>query len=89
MATPVPAMSSHLHFPPELWSITTGNFRHRKSPDELEYLWTAVRHVSRQFKEEVEDIFRTEHLPKTWLHSTTSGSNGLSSESLLKSKRSG
>lgn len=65
------AMPSHLHFPPELWSITMQNFRHRKSPDELTYLWTTLRHVSRQFKEEIETIFRTEHLPKTWLHLDT------------------
>ena len=71
MATAIPALPSHLHFPPEVWSMTTENFRHRKSPDELTYLWTTVRHVSRQFKEEIEDIFRTEHLPKTWIHVDT------------------
>lgn len=71
MATAIPALPSRLHFPPEVWSMTTQNFRHRKSPDELTYLWTTVRHVSRQFKEEIEDMFRTEHLPKTWLHVDT------------------
>ena len=68
MATLISSIQSDLHFPPELWSMTTRNFRHRKSPDELTYLWTTVRRVSRQFKEEIEEIFRTEHLPKTWLH---------------------
>lgn len=65
------SMPSHLHFPPEIWSITTQNFRRLKSPDELTYLWTTVRHVSKQFKEEVEDIFSTEHLSMTWLHVNT------------------
>ena len=60
-----PAVPSHLHFLPELWSITTQNFRHRKSPEDLMYLWITVRHVSRQFKEETEEPFRTEHQPKT------------------------
>ena len=70
MAPPFPptTMPSHPPFPPELWSITIQNFRHRTSPDDLTYLWTSVRHVSRQFKEEIENIFRTEHLPKTWLY---------------------
>lgn len=77
MATETIPMSSHLRFPPELWSITTQNFRHRKSPDDLTYLWTAVRHVSRQFKAEIEDIFLTEHLPKTWLHVNVNVANTL------------
>ena len=71
-----PAMPSHLHFPPELWSITTQNFRHRKSPEDLTYLWTTVRQVSRQFKEEIEELFRTENLPKTWLHIDTGETSG-------------
>ena len=61
-------MPSHLRFPPEIWRNITQNFRCRKSPDELSYLWTTVRQVSKQFQEDVEDIFRSEHLPKTWLH---------------------
>ena len=63
-----PVMSSHLYFPPEIWSITLNNFREYQTQEELAYLWTTARHVSRQFKEEIEEIFRTEHLPKTWLH---------------------
>ena len=62
------ARPSHLHFPPEILMNITENFRCRKSPDELSYLWTTVRLVSKQFKDDVEDIFRTEHLPKTWLY---------------------
>ena len=62
------AMPSHLRFPPEILRNITENFRCRRSPDELSYLWTAVRLVSKQFKDDVEDIFRTEHLRKTWLY---------------------
>lgn len=64
-------MPFHLHFPPEIWGLTLQNFRQRKSQDELAYLWTTVRYVSRQFRNEIEEIFRTEHLPKTWLHIDT------------------
>ena len=62
------AMPSRLRFPPEILTNITDNFRCRKSPDELSYLWTTVRLVSKQFKDDVEDIFQTEHLPKTWLY---------------------
>lgn len=61
-------MSTGPSFPPGVWSITLHYLRDLKSQDELTYLWTTVRHVSRQCKTEVEDIFRTEHLPKTFLH---------------------
>ncbi len=64
-------MSSHSHFPPEIWSLTLHNLRERKGQDDLQYLWTEVRHVSKQFREEIEEIFRIEHLPKTWLHFDT------------------
>ena len=64
-------MSSRPYFPPEIWSLTLHNLRERKSQDELQYLWTEVRRVSKQFQEEIEEIFRTEHLPKTWLHFDT------------------
>lgn len=56
--------------------LTTQNFRHRKSPEDLTYLWTNVRQVSRQFKQEIEELFRTEHLPKTWLHIDTGETSG-------------
>ena len=36
------AMTSRLRFPPEILSNITENFRCRKSPDELSYLWTTV-----------------------------------------------
>ena len=61
-------MSSHLYLPPEVWSITLENLRELQGQDELTYLWTVVRLVCRQFKEVIEEIFRTEHLPKTWLY---------------------
>ena len=64
----ISAMPSHLRFPPEILRYITENFRCRVSPDELSYLWTTVRLVSKQFKDDVEDIFRTEHLRKTWLY---------------------
>ncbi|KAM0801618.1 hypothetical protein BDR22DRAFT_181620 [Usnea florida] len=68
MGIDMSAMPSHLRFPPEILRNITENFRCRKSLDELSYLWTTVRLVSRQFKDDVEDIFRTEHLRKTWLY---------------------
>lgn len=71
MSSTASAMSSHLYFPPEVWSLTLQKLRSWKSQDELTYAWTTVRHVCRQFKEEVEEIFRTEHVPKTWLHLDT------------------
>lgn len=61
-------MSTLPSFPPELWSETLKQVRDWKSEEELIYLWTTLRHVSRQFKVEIEHIFRTEHLPKTSLH---------------------
>ena len=64
-------MSSRPHFPPEIWGLTLHNLRERKGQDDLQYLWTEVRHVSKQFREEIEEIFRIEHLPKTWLHFDT------------------
>ncbi len=64
-------MSSRPRFPPEIWGLTLHNLRERKGQDDLQYLWTEVRHVSKQFREEIEEIFRIEHLPKTWLHFDT------------------
>ena len=78
-------MPSHLHFPPELWSLTIQNFRHRKSPEDLTYLWTTVRQVSKQFRQEIEEIYRTEHLPKTWVHVDTSESSRVLPPSQTKS----
>ena len=68
-------MPLHLHFPPELWSLTIQNFRHRKSPEDLTYLWTTVRQVSKQFRQEIEEIYRTEHLPRTWVYVGTGESS--------------
>ena len=39
-----------------------------QKPGRTLILWTTVRLVCKQFKDDVEDIFRTEHLPKTWLY---------------------
>ena len=61
-------LTMSIRLPSEVWRITLHYLRDRKSQDELTYLWTTVRHVCRQFKEEMEEIFRMEHLPKTWLH---------------------
>ena len=64
-------MSSCPSFPPEIWNLTLRNLRERKSQADLQYLWTEVRHVSKQFQQEIEEIFRTEHLPKTLLRFDT------------------
>ena len=46
-----------------------------KPSQKLTYPWTTVRSVSQQLKKEIEDIFRTEHLSKTWLHLDTGESS--------------
>ena len=65
-------MSSNVYFPPEVWSMILENARHWKTRDELLHLWTGIRPLCRQFKEYVDDVFRAEHLPKTWLYLDTS-----------------
>lgn len=61
-------MSTVLALPPEVWSLTLDNFWESKSQDELIYLWTTLRHVCRQFQATVEELFETQHLPRTFLH---------------------
>ena len=61
-------MSTGPALPPEIWSLTLCYLCDLKCQDELTYLWTTVRHVCRQFKSEIENMFRTEHLPKTFLY---------------------
>ena len=56
-------MASQIKLPPELWAMVLQCMRGRKSQDELIDLWTCIRCVSRLFREEVEGIFATEHLP--------------------------
>ena len=68
MSVAIAGMPSNLYLPPEVWSLTLQEFCCRKTQDDLTYLWTTVRHVCKQFKVEIEDIFCSEHLPKTWLH---------------------
>lgn len=62
------SMSPKPYFPSEVWTDVLRTFRDCTSQEDLTSLWTGVRPVCRLFKEEIEDIFRTEHLPKTWLH---------------------
>lgn len=61
-------MLPHLYLPPELWSKTLKTLEHRRSQEELIYLWTSVRNVSSHFKDEIEGIFVTEHMAKVALH---------------------
>lgn len=68
------SMSTGLALPPEVWGLTLDNFRESKSQDELIYLWTTLRHVCRQFKATVEELFKTQHLPRTFLHFKSSRS---------------
>ena len=63
----------HLPFlPAEIWHIVLQKirdiFRNCKSQDDLVHLWTCVRTVCKQFKAEVEDIFKTQHVPLVVLH---------------------
>ncbi|MCJ1452414.1 hypothetical protein MMC28_002757 [Mycoblastus sanguinarius] len=67
MAAEFISMPSHLYLPPELWTMTPENLRSRKRDSELIYIWTCVRHVCKLFEAEIEEIFGTEHLQKTWL----------------------
>ncbi len=62
------SMSTGLALPPELWGLTLNHLCESKREDELTYLWTTLRHVCRHFKAIVEDVFRTQHLPRTFLH---------------------
>ena len=55
-------------FPPELLRMITKHFGERKSQADLADLWMNVHNFCKIFKEEVEEIFRKEHLQKTWLH---------------------
>lgn len=61
-------MSTGLALPPEIWGLTLDHFRELKSQDELIYLWTTLRHVCRQFKATLEDLFKAQHLPRTFLY---------------------
>jgi len=49
-------------FPAEIWPIV---FSHMQKHRDLEHLWTECRHVSKEFKDEVERICASKHLPKT------------------------
>ena len=64
----LPTLAKDNRLPAELWSKVLSNFKGEKGQTELAYLWTVIRLVSRWFKFEIENIFKTEHLPKTWLH---------------------
>ncbi|KAK3174454.1 hypothetical protein OEA41_001700 [Lepraria neglecta] len=48
--------------------MITKHFGERKSQADLADLWMNIRNFCKIFKEEVEEIFRKEHLQKTWLH---------------------
>lgn len=43
-------------------------FRNCKGQDDLVFLWTCVRPVCKQLKADVEDIFKTQHVPRIVLH---------------------
>lgn len=59
--------NSSLFFPPEIWRMTLEEFRQLGSLEDLIWLWSECRHVSKLFLGTIEDILRTEHLPKTRL----------------------
>ena len=65
----------HPSLPFEIWDMILrmiwDNFHNCKSQDDLTHLWTCVRPVCKQLKAEVEDIFKTQHLPGTSLHFLT------------------
>lgn len=61
-------MSTSLSFPPEILDLILDTFRDCKGQDELTHLWTTVRFVCRQFKATIEDMFESEHLPKTSIY---------------------
>ncbi len=49
-------------FPPEIWPPIFSNLRQH---DDLVHLWTDCRQVCRQFKDDIERVFRIKHLTKT------------------------
>ncbi|KAF6232910.1 hypothetical protein HO173_008873 [Letharia columbiana] len=61
-----------LFLPFEIWDLILrmirDNFRNCKSQDDLTHLWTCVRSVCKQLKAEVEDVFKSQHLPSNTLH---------------------
>jgi len=61
-------MPTSLSFPPEILGLILDTFRDCKSQDELIRLWTTMRFVCRQFKAAIEDMFKSEHLPKTTIY---------------------
>lgn len=64
----LPVMSPQVRFPTEIWSMTLEYLRERKTQEDLTYLWTTVRHVSKVFRDEIEKLFVEKHMGKTWLH---------------------
>lgn len=69
-------MASQACFPPEILSLAIKSFRDSKTKDDLTYLWTTARRVNRQFKQEIEQLFLTNHLPMTRLHLRTTRTLG-------------
>ncbi len=60
-------MASSLMMPPELLRDIVDKFRSVTDPNELRGLWNDTRLVSRQFKTDIERIFKEEHVPKMQL----------------------
>ncbi|CAD6577873.1 MAG: hypothetical protein ASARMPRED_008436 [Alectoria sarmentosa] len=75
MSEHIGGWAPHPSLPFEIWDMILrmiwDNFRNCKSQDDLTHLWTCVRLVCKQLKAEVEDIFKTQHLPGTSLHFLT------------------
>lgn len=61
----LPTMSPPVHCPAELWSMTLKHFRERKTEEDLTCLWLTVRHVSKNFRDEIEETFMEENIGKT------------------------
>lgn len=75
MSEHVWSLPPHPFLPFEIWDTvlraTRVDFHDSRSQEDLTHLWTCVRLVSKQLKNEVEDIFKTQHLPRTVLHFIT------------------
>lgn len=52
--------------PPEIWTMIVGDLD-GPSQDELAFLWMTVRNVSKSLRNEVERVFRKEHIGKAKL----------------------
>ena len=68
----IPIMATKPSFPPEILGLVLNSLCCDRTQDDLTCLWTSLRHVCHHFKVTIENTFKTDHIPKTWLHCSMS-----------------